>query len=437
MVPEIFDILVIDEASQCTLTNILPLIYRAKRIVIIGDPDQLPAIPNINPQKEIALASRYGVSKWLDLFGHSKTNVFQIGIYCLPRGRADTIFLIEHYRSHPLIIGFSNHYIYQKRLKLKKELPRENTTLVRTGLFGKDLIGICLKGSSGKSWINPREVTAVCELVQDLRANEGLGHLSIGIVSPFNAQVKEIEKKLNEKNVINDITVGTAHTFQGDERDIIIFSPVIANGIGRGAINFANSPNLVNVALTRACEALFVVGDFNYCKRNGGILGSLVDYVKKVTLLRDTSLEELELFSWLIMEGIIPQVHVMIGGIEVDFILSNEKLGTKLVIEVDGRQHYFVQVNDHKYTVKFDVNRRYILIDDKRVYLQSLGAQEFVELQDNTYPVIQTMESIKEDDSRDVYLKGEGFRVLRVPAKAIRETPTNVIVKIKQYLEMA
>lgn len=436
MVPGIFDILVIDEASQCTLTNILPLIYRAKRIVIIGDPDQLPAIPNINPQKEIALASKYGVSKWIELFGHSKTNVFQIGIYCLPRGRADTIFLIEHYRSHPLIIGFSNYYIYQKRLKLKKELPKENTTLVRSGLFGKDLIGLCLKGGGGKSWINPREVAAVCELVQDLRANEGLGHLSIGIVSPFNAQVKEIEKKLNEKNLINDITVGTAHTFQGDERDIIIFSPVVANGIGRGAINFANSPNLVNVALTRAREALFVVGDFNYCKSSGGILGNLVDYVKKVTLLRDTSLEELELFSWLIMEGITPQVHVIIGGIEVDFRLFNEKLGIKLVIEVDGRQHYFVEVNDHKYTVKFDMNRRYILIDDKKVYLQSLGNQEFVELQGNTYPVIQTMESKKEDDSRDVYLKGEGFRVLRVTAKEVRETPTNVIVKIKQYLEM-
>ncbi len=42
MQPEVFDLLVIDEATQCTLTNLLPMIYRAKRIVVIGDPEQLP-----------------------------------------------------------------------------------------------------------------------------------------------------------------------------------------------------------------------------------------------------------------------------------------------------------------------------------------------------------------------------------------------------------
>ncbi|MDP2215783.1 MAG: AAA domain-containing protein [Methanolobus sp.] len=436
MVPEIFDILVIDEASQCTLTNILPLIYRAKRIVIIGDPDQLPAIPEINPQKEMALAFKHGVSKWLELLGHSKTNVFQIGLRCLPHGRADIILLVEHYRSHPLIIGFSNHYIYQKRLKLKKQLPQENAASVRSGIFGRNISGMCLRGNAGKSWINPEEIKAVCELIQDLRNNEGLGHLSIGVVSPFASQVAGIEKRLNELNLNSEITVGTAHKFQGDERDIIIFSSVISNGIEKGATNFANSPNLVNVALTRAREALFVVGNFKYCKSTGGILCNLVDYIDKVKLLRDTSREELELFSWLIIEGLIPQVHVMIGGIEVDFLLINDQLGVKLVIEVDGKQHYFVRVNGEKYTVKFDVNRRYIQINNEIVYIQCIGDQEFVEIQGKSYPVIQTMESIKEDDIRDEYLKGQGFRVLRVPAKAVRETPTNVITRIKEHLEM-
>ena len=46
------------------------------------------------------------------------------------------------------------------------------------------------------------------------------------------------------------------------------------------------------------------------------------------------------------------------------------------------------------------------------------------------------MESIKEDTIRDEFLKGQGFRVLRVHAKAVRETPTNVITKIKEHLEM-
>jgi very-short-patch-repair endonuclease len=436
MEPEMFDLLVIDEASQCTLTNILPLIYRAKRIVIIGDPNQLPAIPNVNAGKELTLASKHGVSKWLELLGHSNNNVFQIGVYCLPRGRAEIISLIEHYRSHPLIIGFSNHYIYQKRLRLKKELLREDVTSVKSGIFGRNVSGVCAKGSGGKSWINPKEIRAICELIQDFQNNDGFSHLSIGVVSPFAAQIKRIQKELNELNLNNDITVGTAHTFQGDERDIIIFSPVIARGMGKGAINFANSPNLINVALTRAREALFVVGDFKYCKNTGGIVGNLIKYVDTVMLLRDTSREELELFSWLIIEGLTPQVHVMIGGIEVDFLLINKSSGKKLVVEVDGKQHHFAEINGMNYIVKFEVNRRYIKIDDEIIYLQTLGDQEFVEISGNSYPVIQTVESIKEDNIRDEYLKGQGFRVLRVPAKAVRETPTNVITKIKQQLEL-
>ncbi|MDA0525451.1 AAA domain-containing protein [Methanococcoides alaskense] len=436
MEPEIFDLLVIDEASQCTLTNVLPLIYRAKRIAIIGDPDQLPAIPNVNVGKELALASKHEVSKWLDLLGHSNNNVFQIGVYCLPGGRPEIISLIEHYRSHPLIIGFSNHYIYQKRLKLKKELIRENTTASQSGLFGRNVLGTCDKGSGGKSWVNPKEIESICELIQNIQDNDGLSHLSIGVVSPFAAQVKGIQKKLYELNLDNDITVGTAHTFQGDERDIIIFSPVIARGMTKGAIKFANSPNLINVSLTRAREALFVVGDFKYCKKSGGIVENLIKYIDTIMLLRDTSREELELFSWLIIEGLTPKVHEKIGGIEVDFVLTNKSLGIKLVIEVDGKQHYFAEINGKKYAIKFEVNHRYIEVENEKVYIQNHGVQEFAEIKGTSYPVTQTMESIKEDNIRDEFLKGQGFRVLRVPAKAVRETPTNVITRIKEHLEI-
>lgn len=436
MEPEIFDLLVIDEASQCTLTNILPLIYRAKRIAIIGDPDQLSAISNISAGKEMALASKYGISKWLDLLGHNNNNVFKIGVHCLPLGRAEIISLIEHYRSHPLIIGFSNNYIYQKRLKLKKELLQENAASFKSGIFGINVSGVCDRGIGGKSWVNHKEIRAVCELVQDFRNKNDFSHLNIGIVSPFNAQIKEIQKKLNGLDLTNNISVGTAHAFQGDERDIIIFSPVIAGGMEKGAIKFANSPNLINVAITRARESLFVVGDFKYCKNNGGILGNLINYVDTVMLLRDTSREELELFSWMIIEGFTPQVHVIIGGIEVDFMLINKSLGIKLVIEVDGEQHYFAEINGKKYPVKFEGKKRYIKIDDEMFLFRTLGNQDFVEIQGNSYPVTQTMVSIKEDNIRDEYLKGQGFRVLRVPAKAVRETPNNVIAKIKQELKL-
>ena len=82
---------------------------------------------------------------------------------------------------------------------------------------------------------------------------------SIGIVSPFRAQINYIrqsitndEKLLKELNS-RDFICDTVHKFQGDERDLMIFSPVVSKGISRGSLHFLkNNGNLFNVAITRA-----------------------------------------------------------------------------------------------------------------------------------------------------------------------------------------
>ena len=160
MLPDIFDILVIDEATQCTITNILPLVYRAKRLAVIGDPEQLPAIPNIGPAAEAGL----------------------------PFGSA---------------------------------------------VHGQHISGHCTRGQYNSSWQNPPEAQAVGDLVRRLRQSPDGRSRSIGVVTPFRAQTEIIAKRLQELHLQQDnITVGTAHTYQGDERDIMIFSPVVARGIG-------------------------------------------------------------------------------------------------------------------------------------------------------------------------------------------------------------
>ena len=72
------------------------------------------------------------------------------------------------------------------------------------------------------------------------------------------------------------LPLATAHSFQGDERDIMIFSPVVARGISEGAARWVENPkNLINVAVTRARLALFVVADFDICRRQVRNLGDL------------------------------------------------------------------------------------------------------------------------------------------------------------------
>src|SRR3989338_3741565 len=86
-----------------------------------------------------------------------------------------------------------------------------------------------------------------------------------------------INKTKELKNM--DITVGTAHRFQGDEKDIIIFSPAISSGIKQSTLNWIHkTTQLLNVAITRARSILIIVGDEKKCCEAGGFLKSLAEY---------------------------------------------------------------------------------------------------------------------------------------------------------------
>jgi very-short-patch-repair endonuclease len=143
-----------------------------------------------------------------------------------------------------------------------------------------------------------------------------------------------------------------------------------------------SQPNLVNVALTRAREALFVVADFDYCLQQEGILRKLALYCRDIQLLRDTSPAEVELFSWMIVQGWTPKIHPRIGDVEADFELVCES-GQRLAIEVDGANH-----------------------DSRR----------------------------EEDKARDAFLQAQGYQVLRFAARAVLETPFDVVSIIGKTL---
>ncbi|MCK5661121.1 MAG: hypothetical protein KAH86_07145, partial [Methanosarcinales archaeon] len=185
MEPDIFDLLVIDEATQCTLTNILPMIYRAKRIAVIGDPEQLPAIGTIGHVAEMSLAAKFGIIDWLDFLGHAENDVFKAAVHCLPRRRADIISLVEHYRSHPQIIGFVNQHVYQKRLRLRKGSDQSKTTTFGGGMHTRQVNGFCTRGPRGRSWVNIPEVDEVCKLVSELRDCADLSPFHASSVKPL------------------------------------------------------------------------------------------------------------------------------------------------------------------------------------------------------------------------------------------------------------
>lgn len=95
MQPGLLDLLVIDGATQCTLTDLLPLIFRAKRLVVIGDPEQLPSIESIEVEAERTLAARFGVETWIELLGHVDNDIYKTVVGILPRRQGDVISLVE------------------------------------------------------------------------------------------------------------------------------------------------------------------------------------------------------------------------------------------------------------------------------------------------------------------------------------------------------
>lgn len=386
MEPGVFDILVIDEATQCTITNILPLIYRAKRLVVIGDAEQLPAIPAIGRTAESALAARHSLTQEsLEILGHNDNDLYRSAARSMAGGRSQVRLLNEHYRSHPLIIGFSNQHVYQKKLRLRTKPISAEGLPFGAAVHGQSVAGRCARGEHNSSWVNEPEANAVYALLQRIGAEAAMKSLSIGVVSPFRAQVDLLDGMLNGTDLVERVQIGTAHAFQGDERDVMIFSPVVSEGMTAGAARWVENPkNLINVAITRAKVGLFVVADFVSCKAQPGILGSLIKYVETVELLRKTSMEELELFSWMIVQGWNPQVHKREKDLEVDFVLSNN--GRRLAIEVDGSQH---------------------------------------------------RHTIAADAARDAFLRGAGYDVLRVPARQVREMPSRVIQSIAERLGLS
>lgn len=89
--------------------------------------------------------------------------------------------------------------------------------------------------------------------------------MSVGVVTPFSAQARSIQSRLEQRVSAEErarvsMAVGTAHRFQGDERDVIVFSPVASGGLMPQTLDWlSGTPNLFNVAITRARSYLLVV----------------------------------------------------------------------------------------------------------------------------------------------------------------------------------
>jgi len=277
----LFDILIIDEASQCDIASALPLFYRAKNVVIIGDPKQLKHISLISQEQDKQIADENNIKHLFTNYSYTKNSLYDLAEKTSIENKDQPILLDEHYRCARNIITFSNEYFYGKLLHvLTDELRlKPSDEQLTHDIIWYDVCGKTIRAGSS---YNIEEADYVVGLLKQLTKMCG-PNVSYGVVTFFRAQMELISQKINSIEDLRnmDITVGTAHRFQGDEKDVIIFSPAVSSGIKDCTLAWIHSTSqLLNVAITRAKTTVLVVGDKKTCLKAKGVLGELVSYAQ-------------------------------------------------------------------------------------------------------------------------------------------------------------
>ena len=332
LVDGLFDLVVIDEASQCDAASALPLLVRGKRAMVIGDEHQLPHITTLGEQREDAIAARCGLEPDdLAAFGYRANSCFGLARSRLPY---PPIMLDLHFRSHPAVVGFSNQRFYAGRMTMC------GTARPPVGMSAIEWVrvsGRCERGAGNSSWQNRREAAAVAARVAEDLAIYRRGNLSVGVVTPFAQQARTISSGLRRAGVNatrEGIEIATAHRFQGSECDVIYFSPVIDEGSSRQVANFAADPNLLNVALTRARCRIVIVGSAAACRKHPNDLRELAAHVAKLAATAFDSPLERDLHDALLERGIEAEPGLEVGPYRLD--LAVRRGDVMLDIECDG-----------------------------------------------------------------------------------------------------
>ena len=250
---EMFDMVIIDEASQCDVASALPLLYRGKRAIVCGDPKQLRHLSFLREDRQSALASQHGLSaSQRSQWNYRTHSLLDVVNGALP-SQDDVVLLDEHYRSLPQIIEFSNRRFYGQALRIMTRRP--DTIGMRSVELRK------VNGRRVKEGYNAEEAEAILSEINKIAKVEAKKapneRVSIGVLSPYRDQVNYLNRllatKLKSKILQDhDVAVGTAHSFQGDERDVMLLSFCADPTSHRSTVTFINNDNLFNVAVTRA-----------------------------------------------------------------------------------------------------------------------------------------------------------------------------------------
>ncbi len=264
----LFDLVILDEAGQCSIGHSLFTIARGNRLLLVGDQNQLKPVVTMAPETNKVLMRKYNISSSYDYLFNSILLTMQ---------KQDTIskfvLLRYHYRSRKEIIDFSNKKYYKGQLKIQSKDDQDLPSAL-------EFINV----NSQKSRKGPIRNTSYDEIQAIISSLKKEKSESIGIITPFRNQAEIIQEAILEEGIKN-VVVGTVHVLQGDEKEVIYLSVGITPHTLDKTFDWVkNNQELLNVATTRAKKRLVLIGDLEEIKKRSLIsndLSELTEYIQK------------------------------------------------------------------------------------------------------------------------------------------------------------
>ena len=252
--------LLVDEGGQALASHAAGAVWRAKRTVIIGDPLQLEPVLGLSPAIVSVLCKMFDVKCRLSTCAvsaqHIADTATRIGTYVPSQDGATEwvgLPLRLHRRCAEPMFSISNKIAYGGMMVNAKREAKSS--------FSTTSAWVHVDGAAGEfteHW-SAEEARVLSSLLQQL-IDAGVARNQIGLVSPFRSCARKL-KEIAQVHQIPTDKVGTVHTAQGKEADVIVLV-LGGNPQKPGAITWAASkPNMLNVAVTRAKKSIFVVGD--------------------------------------------------------------------------------------------------------------------------------------------------------------------------------
>lgn len=346
----IFDLVIVDEASQSTLAA-LPALFRARQILVVGDDKQVsPDHVGLAMDRANARAARY-LSSQVPLFiSHMREEASLYDLASVVFG-GDNLMLREHFRCAAPIIEFSKRQFYRNELRplrLSKTSERLDPVLVD--------VRVVDGYRPGKSKINPPEADFILSELQHMAEDSAFDGRTFGVTTLLGTEqaaliYRRIERELGISFIEKyHVRVGDPSAFQGDERDIMFLSMVATPG-QVSALSGLGFEQRFNVAASRARERMILVRsiDLEHLSPKDVLRRSLLEHFhspfpadavdQKDARGRCESEFERDMFDQLTNLGYGVDTQVKVGGHRIDMVVEGDE-DRRLAIECDGDRYH-------------------------------------------------------------------------------------------------